>query len=226
MTAFKYLTTIFAKAVERTGQGTRDNLYLAYFLIFFDCLVLVGGCLVLIAIIFMLRLDIYNLKTAGRLDAEYDEETEYMVRKLRRISKKSGKKAGNIVPTHNLAYNMAAIVPAKKNKIKSGWDVMASDTMSTALAEMKVEKTEHASQEAHDTAIRLLQEKASKSHQRLNARLKSRKNTCKVNHQKQQAEEGEKKVKEKVIEVKEVKVKKHHNHKHNKEKSKKNKKKR
>jgi len=103
---------------------------------------------------------------------------------------------------------------------------MASDTMSTALAEMKVEKTEHASQEAHDTAIRLLQEKASKSHQRLNARLKSRKNTCKVNHQKQQAEEGEKKVKEKVIEVKEVKVKKHHNHKHNKEKSKKNKKKR
>ena len=170
LTACKYLTTIFAKAVSKTGQGTRDNMFLAYFLIIFDCLVLFGGLFVLVMIICMLRLDINNLKRSGRLDAEYDEETEHMIRQLRRLSK-STKKLDSVDATES--YNPTVVVP-QQSAVKSSWDFIGSQVVSDAIAEKKVEKTEEESSAAHDAIVKEVKRKGLASHQRLERRLVER----------------------------------------------------
>ena len=168
LTAFKYLTTIFAKAVLTSGKGTGDDAFLAYCLIFFDCLILSGGLLIMIAIFCMLKLDINNLKKSGRLDAEYDEETEYMVKKLRRLSKKAGKSTSALdVPA------MPRKSPKRKVQ-KSAWGVISNDSLITAVAEKHVEKVEQNSALAHNAAIEKLLLKESHSKKRLATRLAER----------------------------------------------------
>jgi hypothetical protein len=86
LTAGKYLTTIFASAIGRDVQQSQDDKTLAYFLIFFDVFIFVGGALTVIFIFCMLKLDIDNLIQTGDIDAQYDEEQELLVKKIRRMS--------------------------------------------------------------------------------------------------------------------------------------------
>ena len=85
LTACKYLTTIFASAIGRNVQQSQDDVALAYFLICFDVLIFVGAVLTMLFIVCMLKLDIDNLKKTGDIDAQYDEEQELLVKKLRRM---------------------------------------------------------------------------------------------------------------------------------------------
>jgi len=95
LTACKYLTTIFASALGRDLENSADDETLGFFLILFDCLILVLGGLCIIAIGCMLQRDMRNLRAQGKVDADWDEDTEYVIRKMRRLSAlQNGKKGG------------------------------------------------------------------------------------------------------------------------------------
>ena len=90
LTACKYLTTIFAKAMGRNLEQSEDDEMLAYFLIFFDSMIFVFGGFCIVAIVCMLFQDVRNLRKTGKIDAHYDEDTEFVIQKLRRLTAAEG----------------------------------------------------------------------------------------------------------------------------------------
>ena len=105
LTACKYLTTIFARALGRDLENSADDDTLGFCLIVFDCLILVLGAACIFFIGCMLHRDMHNLRVAGKVDADWDEDTEFVIQKMRRLSTlQNGKKGGR------RASAMAAIV--------------------------------------------------------------------------------------------------------------------
>lgn len=173
LTAGKYLTTIFSAALGRNVQRSADDVALAYFLIVFDLLVLVGGVVSIIFIVCMLKVDIHNLHASGAIDADYDEDQEYILDKIRKLSKRSGnKKQMKLMTSNTFAQQMVSHKIQKRRS--SSWDSLSLGVIKAAVHCNIADQTEQEASQAKAThAARTIMKKRV-AHERMGKRLQER----------------------------------------------------
>ena len=188
LTACKYLTTIFAKAVGRNIENSVDDQALGFFLIFFDCIVLVLGGICILSIFFMLQRDMHNLKKSGKVDADWDEDTELMIKKMRRLSSlQNGKKGGRRASAVLMQAQIDKMIADNENKStltrqpsrlksRSTWDRIENrGGLSKVIDHHKADNVYDFALKAKELHLQAMEERKTLAHDRMVQRINKRK---------------------------------------------------
>ena len=174
LTACKYLITIFAKALGRDTEQSVDDDVLGTFLIIFDCIVIVGGMFCVVAIVCMLRRDIHNLKTSGKIDSDYDEDAEYLIQQIKKMSKTQNRRSSVVLERAHAMLrsnsNSTLVVPQS-----SRWSVVTKDVNKTLIHDYRtIANLEAHAEHHHDLAMSVLKTREDDAKERVQVRLRKR----------------------------------------------------